>query len=262
MNDSDDISPPARHRGRVHDRIANSIGIDIATGVLPEGALLPTEIEAIERFKVSRTAYREAVRMLAGKGMVSTRTKVGTSVNPRRVWSLFDPDVVRWMFSRRPTMASVKQLFELRMFVEPSAADLAAQRRTAGQLSAMGHALEEMAQHGFATTAGQTADGLFHALILEATGNDFLIALTDPISTAIRWTVVLKFAATTKPRDSLGLHRDLFSAIAERDGALAREISMRLLVEAGEDTEATVAPLELAPDVNSRAHVPYASLAR
>ncbi len=232
--------PMSTGRGRLHDRIANSIGIEIASGTLSEGELLPTEVEAIERLQVSRTAYREAIRLLAGKGMVSTRTKVGTSVNTRRSWALFDPDVLRWMFSRRPTMASVRNLFELRMMVEPNAADVAAQRRTAKQLSAMGHALEEMARHGLATADGQKADGMFHSLILEATGNEFLIALNEPIATAIRWTTVLKFAASREPRNPLPLHRDLFSAIADRDGTLAREISMNLLVQARDDTEAIV----------------------
>lgn len=227
-------------RGKIYERIANSIGLDIASGVLAEGETLPTEVEAINRLNVSRTAYREAIRVLAVKGMVSTRTKVGTSVNPRKNWALFDPDVLRWMFSRSPTMASVQNLFELRMMVEPDAADLAAQRRTAEQLSAMGHSLEEMARHGLATPVGQEADGAFHSLILEASGNEFLIALNEPIATAIRWTTVLKFAASSKPRNPLPLHRDLFSAIADRNGALARETSMRLLLEAREDTAAII----------------------
>ncbi len=228
------------NRVRIHERIANSIGIDIASGMLAEGETLPTEVEAINRLQVSRTAYREAIRVLAGKGMVSTRTKVGTSVNPRRNWALFDPDVLRWMFSRSPTMASVQNLFELRMMVEPNAADVAAQRRSAEQLSGMGHSLEEMAHHGLATPLGQKADGVFHSLILEATGNEFLIALNEPITTAIRWTTVLKFAANSKPRNPLPLHRELFSAIADRDGARAREISMHLLIQARDDTAAIV----------------------
>jgi DNA-binding FadR family transcriptional regulator len=242
MHDTADGTFIAAGRSKVHDPIAASIGIDIATGVLPEGTILSTEVEAIERLKVSRTAYREALRVLAGKGMVSTRTKVGTSVNPRQAWSLFDPDVLRWMFSRRPTMASVKQLFELRMIIEPSAAEAAALRRSPQQLSAMGHALEEMARYGLASSAGQKADSIFHTKILEATGNEFLIALTQPIATAIRWTTELKFAASSKPRNPMPLHRDLFSAIVERDGALAREVAVQLLVQARDDTEAIVMP--------------------
>lgn len=227
-------------RGKLHDRIATSIGLDIVTGVIAEGQMLPTEAEAIERLNVSRTAYREAIRALAGKGLISSRTKVGTRVNPRREWALFDTEVLSWMFARRPTMGSVRSLFELRMLVEPSAAAIAAERRTADQLSTMGHALEEMARHGLNTEAGQTADGIFHSTIMEATENEFLIALTEPISTAIRWTTILKFAASKKPRNPLQLHRDVFSAIAERDPDRARRFTVQLLAEAREDTEASL----------------------
>ncbi|MCE7797075.1 FadR family transcriptional regulator [Sphingobium sufflavum] len=228
--------------GKLHDRVATSIGVEIATGVIPAGSLLPTEMEAAERFKVSRTAYREAIRALAGKGLVSSRPKTGTRVNPRRDWALLDPELLGWMFAKTPTPASIRSLFELRRIVEPSAAALAAEKRTAEQLSAMGHALEEMAEHGLDKAEGQQADGRFHALILEATGNEFLLALTDSISTAIRWTTILKFAASKAPRNPMMLHRDLFSAIADRDPDRARTVTLTLLAQAQEDTETSIQP--------------------
>ena len=87
---------------------------------------------------------------------------------------MLDPDVLSWMFGSKPTMEAVKGLFALRMVVEPAVAAVAAERRAAAQLSVMGHALEEMAKHGLGTAAGRLADGNFHAIIPEATGNDFL----------------------------------------------------------------------------------------
>lgn len=232
--------PDSATSGKLHDVIAVSLGTEIATGAIPEGGFLPTEAEATERFGVSRTSYREAIRKLVGKGLVVSRAKTGTQVNPRRSWALLDPEVLAWTFGAKPTADAVRNLFELRSIVEPAAAELAAERRSAEQLSAMGHALEEMAQHGLATTDGQLADGRFHAIILEATGNDLLQALTDPIATAVRWTTKLKFAASKAPRSPMRLHRDLFSAIADRDGAGAKNITNELLAQAREDTEAVL----------------------
>lgn len=225
----------------MHDRIAISVGIEIVTGLLPEGSALPTEAEAVEIHGVSRTVYREAIRSLVGKGLVSSRKKAGTRVNPRREWSLLDPDVLSWMFARKPTEADVHGLFELRMIVEPSAAALAAVRRDDDQLAAMHRALEEMERRGLQDDRGQKADARFHSSILEATRNDFLLALTDPIETAIRWTTLLKFKHDREPRDPMPLHRDLFSAISDRDGELARAVSVQLLVQAREDIEQLIA---------------------
>ena len=224
----------------LHDRVAISIGIDIVTGILTEGSSLPTEREAVEQHGVSRTAYREAIRSLVGKGLVSSRKKAGTRVNPRTEWSLLDSDVLSWMFSGKPTMSAVQGLFELRLIVEPSAAGLAAVRRTDVQLSEMREALELMERHGLRTEAGRAADGRFHSLILEATGNDFLRALTEPISTAIRWTTFLKFSPGRQPRDPMGLHFELFTAIAECNATQAHTVSVQLLNQAREDTEVII----------------------
>ena len=225
---------------KLHDQIAIRLGTDIVTGRYAEGGLLPTEAEATETFGVSRTSYREAIRTLVGKGLLVSRAKTGTRVNPRSEWALLDPEVLAWMFGGKPTVEAVKQLFELRMIVEPAAAAAAAERRSSAQLSAMGHALEEMASYGLGTAEGRLADGHFHAIILEATGNDFLKALTDPITTAIRWTTTLKFAVSKAPRNPMQVHRDLFSAIADRDAERARRITQLLLAEAREDTEAAL----------------------
>lgn len=223
----------------MHDQIAISVGIEIVTGVLPEGAALPTEVEAVEIHGVSRTAYREAIRVLVGKGLVSSRKKAGTRVNLRREWSLLDPDVLSWMFAAKPTMAAVQGLFELRLIVEPSAAALAALRRTDEQVNEMRDSLGDMERYGLREAAGREADGKFHSVILEATGNDFLRALTEPIATAIRWTTLLKFSPGRSPRDPMKLHRDLFNAIADGNSAQAHEVSTQLLQQAREDTEIT-----------------------
>ncbi|MEO7383308.1 MAG: FadR/GntR family transcriptional regulator, partial [Novosphingobium sp.] len=225
----------------MHDQIAISVGIEIVTGILPEGSALPTEAEAVELHGVSRTVYREAIRSLVGKGLVSSRKKAGTRVNPRREWSLLDPDVLSWMFSAKPTIEAVQSLFELRIIVEPSAAALAALRRTDEQVSLMRDALDDMERHGLRKAEGREADSKFHSVILEATGNDFLRALTKPISTAIRWTTLLKFSSGRQPRDPMMLHRDLFAAIADGNSVQAYEVSMQLLKQAREDTEVTIA---------------------
>src|ERR1700751_4952417 len=73
---------------RLHGTIARKLGIAIVSGQYKPGDLLDSEIAASEQLAVSRTAYREAVRILAAKGLVDARPKVGTRVNPRSQWSI------------------------------------------------------------------------------------------------------------------------------------------------------------------------------
>lgn len=223
--------------GKLHDQIAVAIGTQIANGVIAEGMLLPTEQEAVKQYAVSRATYREAVRALASKGLVSSRPKTGTRVNPRRMWAILDPEVVRWMFSTEPTAAAVRSLFELRAVVEPEAAAMAAERRSAEQLLAIGRAFDRMAEHGYRSLEGQVADGEFHGAVLQATGNDFLIGLEQSIATAVQLTTKLKAAASRNPRDPIPLHLEVYRAIADRDAVRAREAVLNLLEAAREDAE-------------------------
>lgn len=226
-------------RRRIHGRIADDLGIAILNGQHLPGATLPNEIEASEKLRVSRTAYREAVRTLAAKGMVESRPKAGTRVSARRRWNLLDPDVLAWMFEGDPGEEFIGGLFELRKIVEPQAAALAAQRRSSAQLARMGHALEEMARYGLATEQGRAADQAFHDEILRATGNEVLMTLTATLGAAIRWTTIFKQRRTRLPRDPIPEHRKLYAAIAEGDAERATQATRELIELALQDIKRT-----------------------
>ena len=57
----------------------------------------PTDQALRERYGVSRTVTREALKMLEAKGMVGSRPKIGNFVLPLARWSLFDSDVLQWL---------------------------------------------------------------------------------------------------------------------------------------------------------------------
>lgn len=171
---------------------------------------------------MSRTAYREAIRILAAKGMVASRPKAGTSITPRGQWNFLDPDVLRWVFEAGPPeLAFLKELFELRAIVEPSAAALAAERRSADHVEQLRRALGAMARHGLGNDEGRDADRLFHETILRATGNDTLATLASGISAAVRWTTIFKARDGQLPRDPLPDHEAVFRAIEARDARAA-----------------------------------------
>ncbi|WP_277924369.1 FadR/GntR family transcriptional regulator [Sphingomonas sp. CROZ-RG-20F-R02-07] len=224
-------------REPAHVTISKELGVAIVTGVHAPGALLMGEIELAEKLGVSRSVVREALRMLSAKGLLHSRPKSGTRVRERSQWNLLDPDLLAWMFEGEPSLGFVRSLFQLRMIVEPAAAELAAVGRTSHQLSRMGHALETMDAYKLTTEEGQAADQLFHAIILEATGNELLVSLSGSIAAAVRWTTYFKYRRQRSPRDPMPEHRALFDAIAAGDPAAAREATVALIEQAERDTE-------------------------
>ena len=224
-------------REPAHSLIARDLGIAIVTGQYPPGSVIPGEIDIAGRRGVSRSVVRESLRMLSAKGLVESRPKSGTRVRERSLWNLLDPDVLAWMFEGEPPAAFVRSLVQLRMIVEPAAAELAARYRSAGQLARMDEALLRMASLGLDTAEGQAADQCFHNVILEATDNELLVSLSGSIGSAVRWTTIFKFRDRRRPRDSMPQHRRLFDAIAASDPAAARDATIVLLQQAHEDTE-------------------------
>lgn len=214
---------------RLHDTVARRIGTAILSGALAPGAALGGEIEEAEAAGVSRTAYREAVRILVAKGLIESRPRAGTRVTARRRWALLDPEVLEWMFATRPDPRFVADVFELRRVIEPAAAAFAATRAGPAHLAAMDAGLAGMRRHGLATVEGQAADRDFHAAILDATGNETFATLSSSIGAAVRWTTQFKQREGRIGRDSLPEHEALRDAIASRDPDAARRAMEHLL---------------------------------
>jgi len=222
---------------RLHGSIARDLGVGIVSGRYRTGDLLDNEIEASERLEVSRTAYREAIRILNAKGLVHSRPKVGTRVSPPESWHLLDPDVLSWIFEFDPDETLLANLFELRQIVEPEAAALAAKRRTKEQLIGMQAALDGMAKHSLTTEAGRLADRDFHSTLLSASGNAFLASLTSGIAAAITWTTVFKQRKNRLRRDPVPDHIRVYEAIEAADPVAAHKAMYTLVDQAFIDTK-------------------------
>jgi DNA-binding FadR family transcriptional regulator len=214
---------------RLHGTIARQVGIAILAGEYKPGDLLDSEIAASEQFAVSRTAYREAVRILAAKGLVDARPKVGTRINPQWKWNLLDPDVLEWTFESEPDVALLNSLFELRNVVESAAAGYAATRRSAAHLKTMRAALDGMAEYTLATPEGRQADLAFHTTLLEATDNPYIISLTSGVNAAINTTTIFKQRKRPLRRDPIPDHQRVFTAIADKDAAKAQKAMSELI---------------------------------
>lgn len=227
---------------RLHGSIARDLGVQIVSGRHRPGHILKGEVDASDRLKVSRTAYREAVRILAAKGLVESRPKVGTRVSLPERWHLLDPDVLSWIFEQEPDDRLVNGLFELRRIVEPQAAALAAERRTEADLTAMAQALDGMAKHSLAVDAGRLADQNFHAALLRASGNAFLASLISSIAAAVTWTTIFKQRHHQLARDPVPDHARVYEAVRAGNPAAAQRAMTALLELALLDTTGSRKP--------------------
>lgn len=227
---------------RIHGTIARDLGVQIVSGRFKPGDILNGEVAASDELKVSRTAYREAVRILAAKGLVESRPKVGTRVSSQERWHLLDPDVLSWIFEFEPDEMLLANLFELRRIVEPEAAALAAARRRQVDLDDMRRGLEGMAEHTLAQEAGRVADQLFHSALLRASGNAFIISLTSGVGAAITWTTIFKQRKSPLMRDPIPDHRRVYEAVLAADPKAAHKAMVTLVDLAFMDTTNARAP--------------------
>lgn len=224
---------------RIHGSIADWLGRQIVAGQLAEGEPVPKEMEFGEIAGVSRGAYREALRQVAAKGMLISRTRSGTRVAPREGWTLLDPDVVRWFFeSGTPPDWFIGAIYELRAMVEPSAAALAAGRRSDADLAAFRAALHAMRTCDMTETSWHQADASFHRAILRSSHNPVLATLEAGICAAVAFTTAFRYRDMPNPhtRNPVEEHAAVFERIEARDPEGAQRLMAELVDTALLDT--------------------------
>ncbi|OXM64507.1 FadR/GntR family transcriptional regulator [Amycolatopsis vastitatis] len=203
----------------LHARIVDELGRLIVEGVLGDGQpLVPEELG--RRFSASRTVVREALRVLESKGMVTARPRVGTWTLPPEAWDAIDPDVIAWRVGGPDGREHLRELFELRLAIEPQAARMAARHRRPDELSVMAAAYALMAD-AVDTAAFRAADARFHAALVRASGNALIAQLQVPVVAALR--------AQGEPADTLVAHSRVLTLVLAKDADGAESASRRLL---------------------------------
>lgn len=230
-------SPKAFHRARsAHDLVAQGIGHSIMQGHFPVGSTLPGDAELMELFGVSRTALREAMKTLAAKGLIESKTKVGTKVLGRHHWNMFDPDIIGWHLDLGVDAQFLGWLFEIRQALEPLACATAALRRTPEQMEEMRHALLVMYRCEKSRQGFTKADLAFHRAILEASANPFLQSIGSVIGAALAtsFTISSPVSSDEQFRKVMEQHQAVFDAIEAGKPAAAAEAMSNLILRAAE----------------------------
>jgi DNA-binding FadR family transcriptional regulator len=209
----------------MHGRIVRELGLRILSGDLQPGDRLPNEGELIALYEVSRPVLREAVRVLAAKGLVISRQRSGSVVRPRNEWHLLDPDVLYWMIQTKPAPDFVRTLMTVRRVFEPAAAALAAKAATDEQLAGIAEAYAGMAAAGDKEELLEP-DLAFHRRIAEATGNDLMAYIGTMLSLALRESIKLSSRLPNTHELSLPRHKAILTALLARDAAAAHQATV------------------------------------
>jgi DNA-binding FadR family transcriptional regulator len=213
-------------------QLTHDLGLAIVQGVYPVGSGMPSEAELCIRHNVSRSATREAVKMLSAKGLLTSRPKQGIRVLPESNWNMFDTDVLRWILSSKPSLSLLLEFTQVRVVLEPQAAALAATSASDTQIQNIEQALKRMADADKGLDDPLEADIAFHGAVLAASNNRFLQQLTEFISTALRVSIRYTNRIKGVPGADVQKHREILQAIQARDPKQARHTVEVLLEEA------------------------------
>lgn len=215
--------------------VLDQLGSDIVSGALPEGKTFTLQ-DLSNRFEISRTVAREAMRALEQLGLVSSSRRVGITVLPRRSWAAFDQSVINWRLQcpeeRRQQLQSLN---ELRIAVEPVASRNAARNASPderAELVSLVHDLRQLGEAGQGASEEFLAvDVRFHTLLLETSGNEMFAALAPSILNVLQGRTAFGLQPDDPSLATIEAHEALAYAIAEGDEDAAEEHSRRILSE-------------------------------
>ena len=204
---------------RIYEEIVRQVKQMIAEGRLKSGDQLPPERDLAEKFVVSRTSVREALRALESLGLVEIRPGEGTFIREVSVEALIEP-LALVMASQRGAIA---ELFEARRLLEPAIAALAAGRATPEELSEMERILEEQAKEIAAGNTGLAQDAAFHAAIGVAAHNAAITRIAHAIMDLLTQSREESLNTPGRPQRSHQDHCRILGAIRAHDERAAHQ---------------------------------------
>ena len=201
--------------------LLNRLGAQIVTGAF-DGRPSPTEADISNANGVSRSVTREAIKMLAAKGMLSARPRQGITLRSQADWNLLDPAVLGWLLQRKVSIELLAQFNQLRVAIEPAAAALAASNKSPDLLTEIDQGYARMVAAENGADDGLDADIAFHLAVLKASGNPFFMQFRDLVSTALRTSIRFTNRIVGRTAD-LAAHGAVRDAIKRRNPEAARK---------------------------------------
>lgn len=200
---------------KVSESVTEQIEKMIEVGTFLPGEKLPSVRELCDLFGVGRSAVRDAITTLKGKGAVTVKQGEGTYICKFDSGKLFNNHLLL------PSSKDISQLFQVRKLLEPGIAELAAENRSDRDLKMMKDLL-------FGSGANSwEADYNFHLAIAKAAGNEILIQLIEFISASMKKTMIGFHQFIERDRNIFEeithQHTQIFQLIHKKDSAKAKQ---------------------------------------
>lgn len=211
--------------------LAHELGQQIVAGELAPGTALSEKMFGTRR-NISRTSFREAIKVLAGKGLVRARQNTGTLTTTRDVWNMLDPEVLAWRIGADGVIEFIRDFLEFRRSVEPAAAEAAARRRNHTLIADIRDALERMQELESGDPFGDRyveADVDFHKALFVSSDNEFFTALGRILEIPMFLSFTLHSQLQVGPSHRVALHEKVLVSIERGDEAAARRSIVALL---------------------------------
>jgi len=202
---------------RIYEEIVRQIKAMIGEGRLKSGDQLPPERDLAEKFLVSRTSVREALRALESVGLIEIQPGEGTFVREISVDALVEP-LALVLLSQR---SMISELFEARRLLEPTIAGLAARRATRDEVQEMERILDEQAKELAAGNTGLAQDAAFHAAIGTASHNRAITRIVHAVMDLLAQSREEAISTPGRPTRSHEDHRRILDAIRTGNAAAA-----------------------------------------
>ncbi|SDL08544.1 GntR family transcriptional regulator, transcriptional repressor for pyruvate dehydrogenase complex [Maridesulfovibrio ferrireducens] len=215
-----------KQQNPVYESVAKQITELIKSGELQQGDKLPSERNLAEKFKVSRSSVREAIKALVHKNLVESKRGDGTYICAH-----IDADIIEaFTEAFADQKKRLSDIFQFRKVIEPQIAALAA-------ISIDDETLNRMkvivCNQEIRIRSGQGAGDLdteFHLEIAKASGNSIFPDMMEALSKIIKESRSQSLQNTTRLQKSMTAHFDLLKAFEKHDSALAQKI-MRQHIE-------------------------------
>jgi DNA-binding FadR family transcriptional regulator len=226
-------SAPRGEGVTLHAHLAATLGAEILSGGRKPGDRLPSVEEMYDRFGVSRVVVREVIKTLTAKGLVASKTKVGTIVRDPAAWNWLDAEVLEWRVRAGLDADFLEQITAVRKAIEPAGARLAARNRNRQDISRLRACIAAMRAAEGDNRGFSEADLAYHLAIGAASGNPLVRSFGAVIKVALRGFMAMSNASVKQAErghaGSTGRHAAILAAIEARDEEGAHAAMLRVI---------------------------------
>lgn len=207
--------------------IVSSLESDILSGSLTPGKRLPSEEKLCAKFATSRTAVREAIQQLRGRGLIRTLKGSGSYIAEPSLKNLAGAVET---FSVLSQDAPFLELMDFRILLETECARLAARRADEQIIIFLNDALHKMAQAKDDSHAFSRADIAFHLAIAAGSRHNLYATVLSALEKRSIEYALINRAKSQCHESLIKAHREIYDAIKERDPDKASAAMKRHLI--------------------------------